>query len=476
MTPSAAIVLPDLRRRKKAAADARLGLRLGLGLLLAALISLVLIQYALPPHASAHYWGLNPEGMQQFRAHWGLTALPALGPDNFSLAFRLLLVVLWSGYALAVLSAWQGAALPTRPIACLITGAALLTALFAPPLLSHDVYAYAAQGRLSALYGQNPYFQLPSFLAHVRDPVVGYVTWNWPTVYGPVWTRIEILLVTLLRGQGLWAQVIALKMVEAGALVGAAFAGRRIAARLSPGRENLTLLAIGLNPLLLLEGPGSGHNDLLLVCLLLIGTMFSVEKKYVWATLFLGVSVGIKLITLAVLPWAWMEWGRGRTWRQKIWGGIIAMLLALLPTLICYLGFWHGAATLASMQARSLYHADAFILSRDLAVNQWLREHGTSPFAASLLVMLYQNRCLLAAFALLTLWLGLRPRSTQWLTAWAVLAALLMFFALGLPFPWYICWFWPVCLLRWDKVGMGMSTACFGLSLAWTAGYGVLNQ
>ena len=48
-----------------------------------------------------------------------------------------------------------------------------------------------------------------------------------------------------------------------------------------------------------------------------------------------------------------------------------------------------------------------------------------------------------------------------------------MFFAFGNAFPWYILWFWPVCLVRWNRLHLGLSTACFGLSLIWMAGYGI---
>ena len=57
---------------------------------------------------------------------------------------------------------------------------------------------------------------------------------------------------------------------------------------------------------------------MLLVCLLLVGAMFYWDKKYLLAALCLGLSVGIKLITLAVLPWVLMEYGRGRPGRQKL--------------------------------------------------------------------------------------------------------------------------------------------------------------
>lgn len=471
LSPAAALT----GMQTKSDADSMSGLRTGLALMLLAFAALTLLLYAAPPFVAVRWWGLNPYGMQQFRLHWGLSALPKLNLAAFSLAFRLLLVVLWSGYALLVLSVRQGAVLSTRSITLWITGAAIFTALFAPPFLSTDVYAYAAHGRLWALYGQNPYFQLPSYLARAHDPSADYLVWNWPTIYGPVWTRIEGGAVWALRGQTLWTQVLALKLVEAAALIGMAFAGRRIVARLAPGRENLTLLAIGLNPLLLLEGPGSGHNDILMICLLLVGTMFYVEKKYVPAALFLGLSVGIKVITLLLLPWVWMEWARERTWSRRLLGGIVAFCLVLLPTALCYVGLWHGKATLGALQARSLFNLSRATLLENYAVAEWLKMHGVGAALAGLVVTLVQNRWLLGTFAVLTLWLFLRPRPAQWLVAWAVLSALLMFFALGVPFPWYICWFWPVCLLRWDKVGVGLSAACFGLSLAWTAGYAMFQ-
>ena len=444
-----------------------------MGLALASLLCLIGLQYALPPQVDAHYWGLNPEGQWQFAAHWRLLSVPKLSAASYSSCFRMGLVTLWCGYALAVLAGLQGASLKARPLLAGIAGAALIMAVFCPPLLSHDVYAYAAHGRLLTLYGQNPYLVRPSFLSAVGDPAAHYLTWDWPTVYGPVWTRIEAATA---HSPSLWLQVVALKLVQAGALVAAALAGRRIAARLCPGRENLTLLALGLNPMLLLEGPGTGHNDLLLVSLLLVGTAFYLDKKYVPAALCLGLSVGVKMITLAVLPWVLMEYGRGRPGRQKLAAIAFSIVLVSLPLAIAFGGLWHGPATLAAAQQRAAFGLDASALARDAHVQTWLRGHGLGTAVASLLVSTLRNGWMVGLYAALTLWLWRCPARANWLTAWAILSAALMFLAMGLPFPWYVAWFWPVCLLRWDRLHLSLSGLCFGLSLAWTAGYGVLNQ
>ena len=470
MTAPVAIPLPRIRQE----VSANRGLTAGVGLLLAALLGMTLLQYTLPARCDAHWWGLDPEGMRQFATHYGLSGLPRMDADHFSLAFRLMLVGLWSGWALALAAGGQAKAIPTRPILTAVVLTALLTAIFSPPLLSHDVYAYDAQGRLFTLYGQNPYFSRPSFLVSVADPAAGFVTWNTPSVYGPVWTGIEAAITFFVRG--VWPQVIVLKLVEGVALIGTALAGRRITAILCPGRENLTLLAIGLNPLLILEGPGSGHNDLLLVCCLLVGAMFYLEKKYIPAALFLGLSVGIKLVTLAVLPWALREYSRGRPRRQVVIAIATGSLVALLPLVLGYAPFWHGSATLAAMGQRSLYHAGTAALASDFILRRWLLAHGVGSAAAPICVALFQNRVSLAVYAALSACLWRVRAPGAWLTAWAIFAATLMFFALGLPFPWYIAWFWPVCLLRWNRFHLGLSGICFGLSLGWMSGYGIVCQ
>ena len=473
MTP-AAFAVPTTTDTVAAPAQAHRALRLGLAVFAAAWLLLILTQYVLPPGYKASHWALNPAGMMQFQAHLGLTALPAVSAATYSLVFRMSLLMLWSSYALAMLAGWQGAALRPRPLAAAILALATLTALFAPPLFSSDVYAYAAHGRLYALYGQNPYLCLPIYLAKVGDPVAPYLIWNWPTVYGPVWTRVEVAVIGLLHTGGLWPQIVGLKLVQAAALAAAALAGRRITQILSPGRENLTMLAIGLNPLLLLEGPGNGHNDLLMVSLLLLGAMYFLEKKYLRAALFLGLAAGIKMVPLAVLPWVLMEYGRRKSGPQRIAAILVTVSVVLVTLAICYGPLWTGASTLMSAQKRAVFATSASALAQEAAFTGWLSAHHLGAGPAALLVALFHQRLVVAAYAGLTLWLWLRPAPGRWLLAWAALAAVTMVFALGPPFPWYVIWFWPILLLRWDRTHLGLSAACFCLSLAWFSRFSIL--
>ena len=448
MPPTAIRVLPHRAAEGQTALDR--GLSLGLSLFALALVVLIGLQYTLPTKSDA-VWGLNLIGLRQYQHHLGLDWVPTLDVDTYSLYFRLLMLLGWCGYALAVLSGYQGATLQPRRLCWIIGGAALVSAISGPPLLSHDVYAYAAHGRLYADYGMNPYFTHSSFLKSRHDPVSAYITWDNPTVYGPVWTWIEIASAALTRTAGLWTQIVLLKLVEAAALIAAALAGRRLTQRLCPGRENLTLLAIGLNPLLLLEGLGSGHNDLLLIAFFLLAALCFTEKKYALAAVLLGLSVGVKLITLAVLPW--LLWQYLRSGEAKVYGkAAVGLLLVALPTVMAFSPLWHGAATLVSIHDRSAFHTGHGVSAHSAALHLWV--------------------CSIV-YAALTLTLSWKPSTGSWLTAWSVLAATLMFYAFGNAFCWYIIWFWPVCLIQWNRLNLGLSTACFGLSLIWMAGYGI---
>jgi len=466
--------LPSLRAR--AALGPAPMLALGGTLFGLALAALILLFYTFPDGYDSFFFPMDSAGMHQFRAHLGLTRLPPLDYRAYSRAFRLLLILLYAGYALLLAAGLRGARLAPRPILVFVSGAALAAALFQPPLLSSDVYANVSHGRTFVLYGHNPYLWHPSGLAAAHDPVARFLAWDWPTIYGPLWTWIEIAVAAVLRPAGVWTQVLGHKLLLAGALVVFALTGRRLAARLSPGREDLTFLAIGLNPTLLLEGPGTGHNDLIFLGLLMVGALCYFEKKYALALVCLALSVGVKPITLALLPWVLLDYSRGRPWRQALAASLAASALVLGVLALSFGPLWAGPATLDAMRQRALFGLTPTAAAHDLQAHAFFAAHGAGPGLANALTSLYQNRLLAALYVALSvlLWRGRVPGG--WLTAWALFSAALMFLLLVPAFPWYVAWFWPFCLLRWDRWHLGLSVACLLLALDWTTGDGMLKS
>ena len=239
-----------------------------------------------------------------------------------------------------------------------------------------------------------------------------------------------------------------LKLLLAGALVGAAYAGRRLTLKFSPGLENITFLAIGLNPLLLIEGPGNGHNDIVFVALLLIGAVCYYDQKFAAAALLLGLSVGIKPITLAILPWALLDYSWGRSWRQTLTGAAAAIALILLPLAVLIIPFWAGPNTLEAMHDRT------GIFQRNAGIDHVI------------LVVIYLG---------LTFWLWRWRKPDGWLTASALFSVALMFLFLAPPFPWYIVWFAPIFLLRWDRWHLAFSIFSLCLSFIFLQQYEMLT-
>jgi alpha-1,6-mannosyltransferase len=181
----------------------------------------------------------------------------------------LLLIAMFAGY-LGILACAR--ALPVR----LTVGAAVMlhgVFLLAPPLFSADVFAYIDYGRLALLHHANPY--LHGAAAAPSDQVRPFVLWrDTPSTYGPLFTLLSVVFVPLGVAGALWA----LKTLAALAGLACMALTWRIARLL--GHDPLTpMLFVGLNPLLLAYEVGGGHNDLLMMTLLLAGAVAIVKHR-----------------------------------------------------------------------------------------------------------------------------------------------------------------------------------------------------
>ncbi len=426
--------------------QARWGLALSLVLMLAALLVLVAVEYALPSGYNARWWGINPLGARHWAKHLHFTPPDALSAAHWALVFRLALLGLWLGYAGLAWCARRGAAPTLRQTLLLTATISLALALYAPPLLATDAYAYAAYAREWVLFGQNPYFTLPySFLAARQDPSSLFLAWNLPTVYGPVWTWLTVAVVGALPPALLSGDVLGMKLMEAAALALCAGSAGRIAEGLKPGRGRLVALLVGVNPLLLLEGPAAGHNDLLMMALTLTAAACFLERKFARAGLWLGLAAGVKLLPLALIPWLLLTILQTLpTWRGKARAAGRLLACAALPLVVAFAPFWHGWGTLGALHQRAQIG------------------HSTLLWAG-------------VAYAAATVWLMRRPQPAGWLTAWAAFCAVLMLTGMGFAFPWYIAWVWPVLLLRPGRAHAAASALVWPLALLWESLYATLT-
>lgn len=201
-------------------------------------------------------------------------------------------------------------------VVVLITAAWTVPVLLGPPLLSNDVYSYAAQGEMASR-GIDPTSVGPvalgrgAFLRSV-DPV-----WKTaPAPYGPVWIATSSTVVQAV-GHDPATSVWGFRLVIVAGVVMAAFGVASIAR--SSGIDRPYALAVGLaNPLVVLYLVGGYHNDALMMGLLCLGVAAAVKDRRILAVLLLTLATAVKLPAIAalgVVGWAWA--GRGAPLRRR---------------------------------------------------------------------------------------------------------------------------------------------------------------
>ncbi len=152
-----------------------------------------------------------------------------------------------------------------------------------PPLLSSDVYTYAAQGVMTAR-GLDPYAGGPSELGSVAATNAVDPTWrSVPSPYGPVATLVEHLGVAVGGGSPLGA-VIVLRVIAVLSVVAMGFFATRL---VDPSRRPLVLALVVLNPLLLFQVVSATHFEGLMGALLL-ATLVAVRRGHPHLALVLG--------------------------------------------------------------------------------------------------------------------------------------------------------------------------------------------
>src|SRR5579875_2673574 len=172
--------------------------------------------------------------------------------------------------------------------------------LLAPPLLSTDVFSYQAYARLLTEYGANPYLVGPHAIA--LDPVYPFIGAKWintPTVYGPVFTAASALLSPL----SIASSVLVFKGVATVSSLGIVALVWHIA-RLRGVDPVKAVAIVGLNPLLVTYGVGGGHNDLLMLVVMVAAVWLILERRDRAGAVSLVLAAAIKLTGALVGPFA----------------------------------------------------------------------------------------------------------------------------------------------------------------------------
>lgn len=371
----------------------------------------------------------------------------------FVAAFCLYLVAFWLTRS-GLPDGWGG-------IAVVMPALAFQATLFLMPgLLSRDLFSYVLYGDIAGLYGLNPYTQVPAAFPHNRMYYWIPLFWHQtPSVYGPAWTELSS---AISAGTAAWSdvdRVLAYKLlVNLTHLIGIGSLALAVE-RLRPGVVLPSLLLYAWNPLVLFEFGGHGHNDAVMVTLMLFGLALFAQGRPWIGLVALAVSFSIKLSSVLLLPYYAMGWARRcRTLSETALVLALSAMTVLLIVVGLYRLWWTGPETLEPLLTRSqgtMY----FNYVPDIVLRRLLAEHLVQPGGPDPAVALEEARAWVrlvtrVLFAGYCGWELLRVRdglSMAGAGARVMLAFLLLFSTW--VHPWYFTW--PLALasiLGWESI------------------------
>lgn len=192
---------------------------------------------------------------------------------------------------------------------------------------SYDLFNYIFDAKIVTMYQQNPY--LHKALDFADDPMLSFMRWTHRVYpYGPIWLGITVPLSYL--GFGFFLPTFFLfKALMSASFLGTVYFIGKIFQKVFSKKEVLGLVFFGLNPLIIIESLISGHLDMVMMFFAVWAFYLLLQKRYLWAFLLLGISIGIKFATGFLLPiFIWVLFTSLRAKRSNLNQGIAASPLA----------------------------------------------------------------------------------------------------------------------------------------------------
>lgn len=356
------------------------------------------------------------------------------------------LAVMFASYVLAAIECRRLPRSVTMP-AVFGVGAGL-AACFAwmYPVNAIDLYIYAVRSRLWTLYGENPNAVRPEVFWET-DPYMRYGMQEWSrevSPYGPLWNMVAAPA-TLIGGNDIGPALVVFKLIAVAALLLVGFVIFRTVSGIAPDRAPAAALIWLWNPLVLWEGVGNGHNDIVVALPLTLALAAWLRRRYaVVVPLLIGAAL-LKYVTLLLVPLAAVAvWRALPTYRARFRTAAVGAALSLVACGVAFWPFYDVSAVYDSIRRQG-----EFISTSPAAViARWITAR---PVGSG--VQDDVKRVCLGIFALVCLWAVVRVwKRPERLPA----AAFEVFFFFLLVATWYFrAWYlvWPVAVVALLPLG-----------------------
>jgi len=323
------------------------------------------------------------------------------------------------------------------------------------PADASDIYDYIIRGRMSSVYGLNPFQNVPNDIK--QDPFYDFTSWHSvPSAYGPAWEMLAGIA-SRVAGDDRTANVIAFKLLSiAGYYVASIF----VALALLTAAPRRLLGGIYLwmwNPLLLFMTAGIGHHDALVAAAIALALYMLLRRWYAAATLALVLGMLLKFVPVVLIPIigiiALRQLRGWLRWRYLALSAILSILLAV----VAYAPYWHGWETVRLERRDRMYTGSVATVVRQLLLPTL--DHKpleTNPAETPVTNALMANGTILL-FGLYYLWqlsIALRADREDTLLPVRIIGRVLLFYLLVVSlwfYGWYLIWILPVAAVLDDS-------------------------
>ncbi|MHB8644639.1 MAG: hypothetical protein ACYDAR_02485 [Thermomicrobiales bacterium] len=272
-------------------------------------------------------------------------SLAAFPPAQLALVAWFCVVGLWLVY-LPLVWKLRGEVIDHRIV---LTGAVVLglMAIIVPPLFSTDPFSYAMYARFETIYHANPYLGTARSVAP-GDPLIPYLYWrDIPSPYGPLWTLISQVLVAG-GDRAPLEMILRFKVVAFAATLLDGWLIYTFVRRRWPEQAGWYYLAFAWNPMVLVEGIVIGHNDVLILAVMLGSALLLAHARPIATIAGLTTSALIKYSTLPVVGLAGLRLLLRAPFRARWWLAIRLALATLALTVCALFPYWAGYRSVMS--------------------------------------------------------------------------------------------------------------------------------
>lgn len=222
-----------------------------------------------------------------------------------------------------------------------------ILAVTIPPVFSTDVFSYAMFGRLASVYHLNPYVATPQSGAP-GDGLMPYLYWrDISSPYGPIWTMISAAI-SVGRNATPFVLTLRFKLLSLAAVMVDGWLVYVLVRMRWPHHASWAYLAFAWNPMVLVEGVVIGHNDTLILTVVLLGAYLLARTRSQLAIVALTASGLLKYSTVPVLGVAGLRMLLRTPVPKRLSQLLRLGLIVVVLPVIAFAPYWAGLRGLMS--------------------------------------------------------------------------------------------------------------------------------